>query len=79
MDDWRSWTKDPPDGHEFVEWARLHHREGLMASKVSRVADLHAAWDGKQWNLAAIFWRPAKSAEVIDLHQSSLPRRSTQP
>ena len=73
MDDWRCWANTPP-AEEFVEWARFDHRDGLSPPQVSRVADLHAAWDGKQWNLAAIFWRPAKSADIVNLHQAFLPR-----
>lgn len=57
MKDWNCWANTPPEGHELVEWVRLDNR-GESAAQVSRVSDLHAAWDGKQWNLAAIFWRP---------------------
>jgi hypothetical protein len=70
MDDWISWIKMPPEGHEIVEWVRLDNR-GLSAVHVNRLADLHAAWDSKQWNLAAIYWRPAKSNVVpMKRHQT---------
>jgi hypothetical protein len=68
MEGWSNWAKHPPDGHDFVEWVRLDHRDGVSAVQTNRVADLHAAWDGKQWNLAAIYWRPARS-NVIALHR----------
>jgi hypothetical protein len=69
-EDWRSWVKDPPTGHEFVEWTHFNHRDGLSAPQVNRPDDLLAAWEGKQWNLAAIFWRPVRSADVVHLPSS---------
>lgn len=67
MEDWMNWAKSPPEGHDFVEWLRLDNH-GESPVQTNRVTDLHAAWDGKQWNLAAIYWRPARKVVVLGKH-----------